>query len=261
MEPNLVHFGYVVSLDYKNPYLNPYEEFQRLKTHPALRDTFEGGKCISYGARALNEGGYFAIPKISVRGGLLVGCAAGFLNVAKIKGTHNAMKSGMVAAESLYKRYVDEGTIKEVEISEYEANLKDSEVYKEMYRTRNFKGGFNYTLWGGLAHGFVSSLLKGKEPWNIHYNHKNDAETTGTKDKYKPIEYPKKDGVLTFDLLENLTRSGTNHNHNQPSHLKIKPGMEDVPLKSYEKHGAPETRFCPAKVYEFVSDEKGEVKL
>jgi len=260
MEPNLVHLGYVVGLDYKNPYLNPYEEFQKFKLHPQIRKYLEGGNCIQYGSRALNAGGYFSIPKLSVPGGMLVGCAAGFLNVMKIKGTHNAMKSGMVAAETLYKTFTDEGSVKGLNLEDYEANLKKTWVYDELYETRNFKGGFKPNLYSGLAHGFIVSMTAGKEPWNI-YSKEKDSAAYIPKDKAKPIEYPKHDGKLTFDLLDNLAKSGTYHDHDQIPHLKIKKGKEDVPLKSYKEFGAPEERFCPAKVYEFITDEKGEPKL
>lgn len=211
MEPNLVHFGYVVGLDYKNPYLNPYEEFQRLKTHPEIKKILEGGECISYGARVLNEGGYHAIPKLTFPGGMLAGCSAGFLNVAKIKGTHNAMKTGMLAAEEIFK-HSDELDSKELD--GYETNVRNSWVAEELKATRNFKGGFDKGLWAGLAHGgLVSHITKGREPWTFAHR-TPDAQKTEIAGNHHKIDYPKHDGVLTFDLLTNLQRSGTNHDHN-----------------------------------------------
>eukprot|EP01016_Furgasonia_blochmanni_P001368 TRINITY_DN1051_c0_g1_i11.p1 TRINITY_DN1051_c0_g1~~TRINITY_DN1051_c0_g1_i11.p1 ORF type:complete len:609 (+),score=81.10 TRINITY_DN1051_c0_g1_i11:664-2490(+) len=262
MDNNLVHFGLVVGLDYKNPYLNIYEEMQRLKTHRTIRGMLEGGTCISYGARALNEGGFFSIPKLTFPGGVLAGCGAGFLNVAKIKGTHNAMKSGMIAAESIYSRVNDsEKRAEGVEIKEYEEKMSKSSVFEELYKTRNFHGGFKLGLFPGLAHGFITSFVtQGREPWNLRTK-ATDSTQTLPKTQAEEIVYPKHDGKLTFDLLENLARSGTNHDHDQPSHLRIKKEHEQTPSISYEKYAAPEERFCPAKVYEFVKDEHGQPRL
>jgi electron-transferring-flavoprotein dehydrogenase len=158
MAPNLIHIGYVVGLDYKNPYLNPYEEFQQLKTHKEIRPLLEGGECISYGARCLNEGGFHAIPKLTFPGGMLAGCSAGFLNVAKIKGSHTAMKTGMLAAESIFNRVKDVeelDVLDTLEVSEYESSVMDSWVAEELKASRNFKGGFDKGLWAGLAHGGI----------------------------------------------------------------------------------------------------------
>ncbi|EGR27321.1 hypothetical protein IMG5_197890 [Ichthyophthirius multifiliis] len=259
-DPNQIHIGYVIGLQYQNPNLNPYEEFQRFKTHKQIREMLKGGTCISYGARAINAGGYFSIPKLSFPGGVLIGCGAGFLNVAKIKGTHNAMKSGMVAGENIYKSIALEDCQQGLEIKNYQKDMENSWVYKELYDFRNTKNAFKYGLYPGLAlNGFQCNITKGKEPWNLR-NKIKDSEQF--KENQKPIHYPKKDGVLTFDLLENLTRSGTYHDHDQPSHLKIKKGKEDVAIeKSLKKYGGPESKFCPAGVYEFVQDEKGEPKL
>ncbi|KRX04275.1 hypothetical protein PPERSA_11399 [Pseudocohnilembus persalinus] len=253
-----VHVGFVVGLGYENPFLNPYEEFQRFKTHKYVRNYLEGGRCISYGARAMNAGGYFSIPKLTFPGGMLAGCSAGFLNVAKIKGAHNAMKSGMVAAESIY-----DNIEKKDEITDYEKNLNDSWVIDELKKSRNTKNSFKKGLYGGLFHNFLSiQVLNGKEPWDIRNNIK-DSEHYQDRHQAKKIEYPKHDGKLTFDLLENLQRSGTNHDHDQPSHLRIKEDKKESIQKSLKTYGAPETRFCPANVYEFVDDEAnpGEKKL
>ena len=262
MDKNIIHIGMVVGLDYKNPYLNPYEEFQRFKTHKDIRKYLEHGKCIEYGARTLNEGGYYAIPKISFNGGMIVGCAAGFLNVAKVKGTHNAMKSGILAAESIYESFCnnEDKLVFGEKYSNYEEKLRKSSINNELYETRNFKGAFEVGgLFFGMFHGLVTSITKGKEFWKFISKHR-DSTSTEKKEKHKKIDYPKHDGILTFDLLENLSRSGTNHDHDQPSHLRLKDNGESS-LLSYNDYDGPEERFCPAKVYEFVQNEKNEVKL
>lgn len=261
MKPNLIHVGIVIGLDYENPYLNPYEEFQRWKTHPHIRKFFEGGRCISYGARTLNEGGYYAIPHLSFPGGVLVGDAAGFLNVSKIKGTNNAIISGITAAETIFEDYVaKESQEYGVNLSNYDAKMKKSKVVNELYQTRNFQGAFSKGLLFGLSHAFVTNLMGGRELWKFS-SKLRDTDYTQKAANHKKIEYPKHDGKLTFDLLDNLARSGTNHDHDQPSHLKIKPDKKDSPLKSYNEYAAPEERFCPAKVYEFIKDENDKPKL
>ncbi len=175
MKPNKVLLGMVIGLDYKNPYLNPYEEFQQLKTHPDFRKILEGGECISYGARVLNEGGYHAIPKLTFPGGMLAGCSAGFLNVAKIKGTHNAMKTGMLAAESIFKSHDD---LESKELKDYENLVKESWVTKELKKSRNFKGAFEKGLWAGLLHGGITQFItQGSEPWTFAHR-KRDADST-----------------------------------------------------------------------------------
>ena len=183
-----------------------------MKTHPEIRKILEGGECISYGARVLNEGGFHAIPKLTFPGGMLAGCSAGFLNVAKIKGTHNAMKTGMMAAEEIFKNADNE--LEGLEIADYEKKVRNSWVCQELKESRNFKGGFTNGLWRGLIHGgLVMHVMKGRERWTFQHK-KQDSETTEEASKHKPIEYPKHDGKLTFDLLTNLQRSGTNHDHN-----------------------------------------------
>lgn len=261
MKPNLIHLGQVVGQDYKNPHINPYEEFQRWKTHPSVSKYLKGGTCIKYGARALNEGGYYAIPKLTFPGGILVGCSAGFLNVAKIKGSHTAIKSGILAAESQYQNQIFDDYEEGKELKDYEASVKKSEIYDELYETRNFKGGFKSGLWGGQIHGgLITMFTKGKEFWSLR-NKGSDSYKTELSSMHKKIEYPKSDGVQTFDLLENLQRSGTYHDHDQPSHLKVKEGKEAMALKSLKQYDGIEERFCPAKVYEFVDDENGQKKL
>lgn len=255
MAPNYIHFGFVVGLDYKNPYLNPYEEFQKLKNHPDIKKYLEHGQCISYGARTLNEGGFFSLPKLTFPGGLLVGCSAGMLNVAKIKGTHNAIKSGILAAESIFENINLLSEKREIDC--YQKKFNKSSIYKELYETRNFHGGFKYGFLFGLLHGGIISFLKGREFWNF-FPKKKDSETTLKTSQVKRIDYSnnKKDGKLTFDILDNLSRSGTNHEHDQPIHLIVKDNLK--PNISLLEYDGPEQRFCPAKVYEFIDSGKKE---
>ncbi|KDO29821.1 hypothetical protein SPRG_04927 [Saprolegnia parasitica CBS 223.65] len=264
MEEDLVQIGMVVGLDYENPYLNPYEEFQRFKTHPAVRSHLEGGECVAYGARVLNEGGYHAIPKLSFPGGALIGCSAGFLNSIKIKGTHTAMKSGMLAAEAAYEALTKDGaepvaTTGEIDategaadLSSYEGAVESSWIADELKKVRNCHQAFHWgTLPGLIYSGLSTFILNGKEPWTIPTTTVDSAKTKPAKE-CTPIEYPKPDGVLTFDLLSNLQRSGTNH-ADQPAHLRIKPELKDVPAnESFPVYAGPEQRFCPAKVYEYT---------
>lgn len=192
---------------------------------------------------------------------MLTGCSAGFLNVAEIKGTHYAMKSGIVAAETIFSEYEKENDLTGKELTEYEDTLKKSYVYGNLKKSRNFKLAFKNNIWFGLIHGFITNFTGGKEPWTLKTT-KKDHEYTEPANKYKPRDYPKKDNKLTFDILTNLQRSGTDHDHDQPSHLKIKPEKKEWEQKSYEIYAAPEDRFCPAKVYEHIKDEEtGEVKL
>ena len=251
MKPNLVLIGFVVGLDYENPYLSPYQEFQRFKHHPDVAKHLNGGTCISYGARVLNEGGYQAIPKLTFPGGLLAGCSAGFLNIAAIKGSHNAIKSGIEAAESIAKA-LEEG---KAEAVEYEKRMKSSWVNEELYRTRNYAAGFKWgVVPGTLIAGITSIVTRGFEPFTLSKHKKGvrDCDATAEAKDCKPIEYPKPDGVLSFDLLTNLQRSGTNHEENQEPHLRIKPELKKYPEgESLKKYAGPEQRFCPAKVYEY----------
>lgn len=271
-EPDLVLVGLVVGLDYANPYVNPYKEFQRWKTHPAIRQHLEGGTCVSYGARVLNEGGYHAIPKLTFPGGALLGCGAGFLNAVKIKGSHTALKSGMLAAEAAFDALVDtEDAVAEtgelpsdegpVELTSYQEALEESWIAKELYEVRNTHEAFSrWGVLGGLVYtGLATHITKGREPWTLEHT-TTDSDKTGKAADYSPIEYPAADGTLTFDLLTNLQRAGTYHEDDQPSHLRIKPELRDVPRNvSYQVYGGPEQRFCPAAVYEYVDsvDEAG----
>ena len=274
-EPNLVLAGLVIGLDYANPYINPYQEFQRWKAHPEIKKHFEGGTCISYGARVLNEGGLHSLPKLTFPGGALLGCSAGFLNSVKIKGSHTALKSGMVAAEAVFDA-LTEGDVEPVaetfevnseeeikEVTAFEDEMKDSWVHEELYEVRNCHEAFKWGLLPGLAYtGIAAHVMKGREPWTLSHSGR-DADSTGEAKNYQPISYPSPDGVLTFDLLTNLQRSGTYHDDDQPAHLRIKPDLMKVPESiSMQIYAAPEQRFCPAGVYEYVDDEtNGDKKL
>ncbi len=215
---NQVAVGFVIGLDYQNPYLAPFEEFQRFKTHPAMRATFEGGRRICYGARALNEGGLQAIPKLVFPGGALIGCCAGFLNVPKIKGNHTAMKSGMLAAEAVFEAL---GAGAAAMLETYPAALGASWVQQELSLARNVRPGFRLGLYGGLVHAALDSyLLRGKAPWTLH--HHPDHSQLKPARSFAPIDYPRPDGKLTFDRLSSVYISNTSHDDNQPCHLRLK---------------------------------------
>lgn len=245
-KPNLVLLGIVVGLDYENPYLNPYREFQRWKHHPDVAKHLKNGRCISYGARCLNEGGYHAIPKLTFPGGALVGCSAGFLNSVKIKGTHTAMKSGMLAAEALYtiltaddgaKTVATLGSCDEneraIEAVAYETALYSSWVAEELKVVRNTHAAFHHGLLPGMIHTAFSTFISGgKEPWTLK-NSTPDSEKTKTANRFTEIKYPKPDGTLSFDLLTNLQRSGTAHDHDQPAHLRVKEGCAQIPTGAH----------------------------
>ena len=256
LENNQVSVGFVVGLDYKNPYLSPFDEFQRLKTHPKIKGIFEGGKRISYGARALNEGGFQSIPKLTVPGGLLVGCTAGFMNVPKIKGTHTAMKSGMIAAEEIFKHIFDS---KIIEISSYEEEIKKSWVWEELHKVRNIRPAFQWGFWPGLIYSAIDTFIfRGKAPWT--FKHHNDHKSLTKARDSKKIEYPKPDGKITFDILSSVFISNTNHAENQPCHLQLK--NTDIPIEyNLQYYDAPEQRYCPAGVYEIVNSENNSPML
>ena len=256
LENNLVAVGFVIGLDYKNPWLSPFEEFQRYKTHPSIRGFFEGGRRISYGARALSEGGYQSLPKLTFPGGLLIGDTAGFLNVPKIKGTHMAMKSAILAADGVLAALADESSKEAVA---YPAALKQSWLHDELYRVRNIRPAFKWGLLGGLAYGAIDTFLfRGKAPWTMAQH--DDHTQIGDKAAYPKIAYPKPDGVLTFDRLSSVFLSATNHEEHQPCHLRLKD--EAVPISvNYAKYGAPATRYCPAGVYEILGEEEGNPRL
>lgn len=252
LEDNQVAVGFVVGLDYKNPYLSPFEEFQRFKTHPKIRGTFAGARRISYGARALNEGGIQCLPKLTFPGGVLTGCEAGTLNMPKIKGTHTAMKSGMLAAEAAFEALQSKSEA--TELTAYAEKLNSSWIHTELTAARNVRPSFKWGLWlGTLYTGIDQLLLRGKAPWTIKHAHA-DHETLLTKDQATKINYPKPDGVLTFDKLSSVFLSGTNHEEDQPVHLTLKDASIPVAV-NLAKYDGPEARFCPAGVYEYVADE------
>jgi electron-transferring-flavoprotein dehydrogenase len=248
MEDRLVAVGFVVGLGYTNPYLSPYEEFQRFKTHPAVRRTFEGGKRVSYGARAITSGGLQSLPRLVFPGGALIGDEAGFLNASRIKGSHCAIKSAMLAAEAAHDA-VASGRSRD-ELTAYPESFRTSWLHDELYRARNFKPWMAKGLYTGtLMFGVDQVLFRGKAPWTLRHKHA-DHETLKPKDQATPIQYPKPDGVLTFDRLSSVFISNTNHNEDQPVHLRLKDAQK--PLYNLERYAGPEQRYCPAGVYEFV---------
>lgn len=247
MDPNLLSVGFVVGLDYENPFLDPFEELQRFKHHPTIRPLFEGGRRIEYGARALNEGGIQSIPKLSFPGGLLIGCAAGFLNVPKIKGNHTAMKSGMVAAETVFKAFK---TKKTGELTEYETAIRQSWIWPELHQARNIRPAFKWGLLPGLIHAaFDTYILRGRAPWTFRHHH-DHKRLKKAKDSPR-IDYPKPDGKISFDKLTSVQLSNTFHAEDQPNHLKLKDPTLALSLNLAE-YDSPEQRYCPAKVYEIV---------
>ena len=258
---NLVAVGFVVHLNYENPHLSPYDEFQRFKTHPAIRDTFAGGKRLAYGARAINEGGLQSVPKLAFPGGALVGCAAGFLNVPRIKGSHNAMKTGMLAAESAYAA-LGAGRSHDA-LDDYDTGWRKSWVYEDLWKVRNVKPGLKWGMWAGTLHGgfhmWMNDLgLGALVPWTLRHG-KPDNETLKPAAAMPRIEYPKYDGTLTFDKLSSVFLSNTNHEENQPSHLTLRDASVPVAV-NLAVYDGPEQRYCPAGVYEFVADEAGSGK-
>ncbi len=254
LENNQVAVGFVVGLDYSNPYLSPYEEFQRFKTHPEIRKVFEGGRRIAYGARALNEGGFQSLPKLSFPGGVLIGDTAGFLNVPKVKGTHMAMKSGIVAADALFAHLTFEGQTG-TECIAYPEQLKQSWLWDELYTVRNIRPSFRWGLWGGIAYSAIDTfLLKGRAPWTLR--HHDDHTQLKKAADCQPIVYPKPDGKISFDRLSSVFISATNHVEEQPCHLRLKDASVPVSV-NLALYAAPETRYCPAGVYEIVEDPSG----
>lgn len=252
-EDHLVSIGFVVGLAYSNPYLSPFEEFQRYKLHPQVRPFLEGGRRIAYGARALAAGGLQALPKLTFPGGALIGDDAGFLNAARIKGSHAALKTGMLAAEAVAEALAAGRSGDE--LTAYPEKFRQSWLYEELYRTRNFKPWMSKGLWlGSLMFGIDQQLFRGRAPWTLrltadHVKLKRAADC-------EPIVYPKPDGVITFDRLSSVFLSNTNHEENQPCHLRLKD--ESVPIRiNLALYDAPEQRYCPAGVYEIVRDENG----
>ena len=250
LEDHQVAVGFVVGLDYRNPYLSPFDEFQRFKTHPAIRDTFAGGRRICYGARALNEGGLQAIPKLVFPGGALIGCAAGFLNVPKIKGNHTAMKSGMLAGEAVFEALASGNR---PVLDAYPAAFEASWAHEELTAVRNVRPSFRFGLLGGLLYSaFDTYVMRGRAPWTLR--HHADHTSLLPKSACAPIDYPKPDGRLTFDRLSSVYISNTNHDDDQPCHLTLKD--DQVPVSyNLAEYDAPEQRYCPAAVYEIVRED------
>ena len=255
-EDNLVAVGFVIGLDYKNPYLSPYEEFQRFKTHPKVRDFFAGGRRISYGARAINEGGAQSLPKLAFPGGVLIGCEAGTLNMPKIKGTHTAMKSGMLAADAAFAALSESEPENGLELAAYADAFRKSWVHDELHRARNVRPAFKWGLWiGTLYTGLDQKIFGGKAPWTLKHGH-TDHEALRPASASRPIDYPKPDGTLTFDRLTSVSFSATNHEEDQPAHLTLKDAGVPVAI-NLETYDAPEQRYCPAGVYEIIRDDDG----
>jgi len=255
LEENQVAVGFVVGLDYTNPHLSPFEEFQRFKQHPDIRPTFEGGRRIAYGARALNEGGFQAIPKLTFPGGVLIGCSAGFLNVPKIKGSHNAMKSGMTAAEAAFDALRGGDAPMGLELTTYPEKLKQTWVWEELHQVRNIRPAFRLGLLGGIGYSALDTyVLRGRAPWTLH--HHPDHESLKPAAHCPTIDYPKPDGEVSFDRLSSVFLSNTNHEENQPAHLTLRDAS--VPVEhNLRLYDAPEQRYCPAGVYEIVRDDHG----
>ena len=253
LEDNQVAVGFVVGLDYPNPHLSPFEEFQRFKSHPSVQSTFVGGRRIAYGARALNEGGFQSIPRLAFPGGVLVGCEAGFMNVPKIKGTHTAMKSGILAAEALFEALG--AASPPAEVAAYEAGVRASWMWDELKAARNIRPAFRFGFWAGMAYSAIDTyLLRGRAPWTM--SHRNDHDSLEKARDAPRIAYPKPDGEVTFDRLSSVFISNTNHEENQPAHLKLAdPALPvTVNLAAYD---APEQRYCPAGVYEILREDDG----
>jgi electron-transferring-flavoprotein dehydrogenase len=251
---NLVSIGFVVGLDYRNPHLAPYEEFQRYKSHPLIRPVLEGGKRLAYGARVINEGGLQSIPKLAFPGGCLIGCSAGFVNVPKIKGNHTAMKSGMVCAEAVFDALAA-GRQGHDEVTDYRTRLEASWVWQELTIVRNCRPAFRWGVWLGTLYSGIELFLRGRTPWTLHHRHE-DHEGLKRAAKARKPAYARPDGVVTFDRLSSVFLSNTNHEENQPSHLKLKdptvPIAQNLPL-----YDEPAQRYCPAGVYEVVQADGG----
>ena len=257
LEDNLVAVGYVVGLAYENPYLSPYEEFQRYKTHPAIRGFFEGAKRISYGARAITAGGLQSLPKLTFPGGALIGCDAGFLNMSRIKGSHAAIKTGMLAAEAAFEAL---GANRQFdELTAYSEAFEKSWLHEELHLARNVKPLLKNGTYGSPWVWLDQVVFRGKAPWTFHHT-KADHECLKPASQFEPIVYPKPDNKLTFDRLSSVFISNTNHAEDQPIHLTLKnPNVPvDINLSTY---AGPEARYCPAGVYEFVKTDEGKDRL
>ncbi|HWU98633.1 MAG TPA: electron transfer flavoprotein-ubiquinone oxidoreductase [Oxalicibacterium sp.] len=258
LENNQVAVGYVVGLGYANPYLSPFEEFQRYKTHPAISGFFEGGKRIAYGARAITAGGLQSLPELIFAGGALIGCEAGFLNASRIKGSHTAIKSGMLAAEAVCSALA-QGRQHDV-LTDYPTAFEQSWLHEELHVARNFKPWMSKGLLiGALMVGIDQLLLRGKAPWTLRHTH-TDHSRLQPAARHQPIAYPKPDNTLTFDHLSSVFLSGTNHAEDQPAHLRLKDATVPVAV-NLKTYAGPEARYCPAAVYEFIKNDAGEDRL
>ena len=249
LSANRVALGFVIGLDYKNTWLNPFAEMQRFKTHPFVRNLLTGGERVAYGARALNEGGWQSIPKLTFPGGALIGDSAGFLNVPKIKGIHTAMESGMLAAGACFESLLCDQKEPQ-ELVSYAEKIKESWISAELYKARNIRPGFRHGLFIGLANAaFETYITGGKNPWTLS-NHADDS-TLKPASQSKKIDYPKPDGILTFDLPSSVYLTNTYHEENQPAHLKLRNKSLAITI-NYQQYASPETRYCPAGVYELI---------
>lgn len=259
LENHQIAVGLVVGLDYKNTFLDPYEEMQRFKTHPRIRPLFEGARRIAYGARALNEGGFQSIPKLTFPGGALIGCAAGFLNVPKIKGSHTAMKSGMLAAEAVYQALQTDPQ-GGGDLEHYTQLLRESWVYEELHAARNFRPFFGLGLFlGTLLGGIELKLFGGKTPWTLQFKHR-DRNCTLKASACQKIIYPRHDGVVSFDRLSSVYLANIKYDENQPVHLHLRDPAKSIEI-SFKEYASPEQRYCPAGVYEIVQDSLGKPRL
>lgn len=259
LSDNRIALGFVIGLDYQNPWLDPFKTFQSFKTHPLVKVMLEGGERISYGARSLNEGGWQSIPQLSFPGGALIGCAAGFVNVPKIKGIHMALQSGQLAAQCCFdelEKANEDATV--IHLKSLDKVIRNDWMGQELYQVRNIRPGFHRGLWFGLANAaFENYITHGKSPWTLK-NHSDHTQLKQAK-SCKKIDYPKPDNILTFDKLTSLTLSNVYHEENQPCHLKLKDS--DIPISlNYQTYASPETRYCPANVYEII-DQDGRPKL
>ena len=263
LDDNQIAIGFVVGLDYPNPYLSPFEEFQRFKTHPEIRTMLEGGRRIAYGARTLIEGGLQSLPKLTVPGAALIGDAAGFLNVPRIKGIHTSIKSAMLAAEALFPLLEESESVEAAATNQealaYQNLFETSWLYRELHEVRNIRPSFQWGLWAAFAYtGLEQYLFKGRTPWTLKHRHSDHAATCKAA-ACRPIEYPKPDGKLTFDRLSSVFLANLNHEENQPSHLTLRNPSTMISV-NHREYASPETRYCPASVYEIV-EESGQSKL
>lgn len=259
LEDNKLAYGFVVGLDYQNPYLSPFEEAQRFKLHPKIKPIFENGQRIKYGAKSLTEGGYQSLPQLTFPGGLIVGDAAGFLNVAKIKGSHNAIKSGMIAAKAIFQELSNPNNQAQadnspLQITQYQHDIDNSDIKKELYKIRNIRASFNFGLWGGLIYSAIDNyIFNGHAPWTFKHNSDHTALLAINNSKINKITYPKPDNKITFDRLSSIYLANTHHNEDQPSHLTLKDANIPVEI-NYKQYGGPEQYYCPAGVYEYLTD-------